>query len=77
MVFPILDQRIETRSKAECMFLNFLEGVKITSVGLKLDRPQLQHWLLFLEHNWFRSKDVSVVADLPVPMDYYCVYDSV
>ena len=21
----------------------FLEGVKITSVGLKLDRPQLQH----------------------------------
>ena len=32
------------------MFLIFLEGVKITSVGLKLDRPQLQHLLLFLEH---------------------------
>ena len=59
------------------MFLIFLEGVKITSVGLKLDRPQLQHWLLFLEHNRLRSEDLNVVAGLPVPMDYDCVYDSV
>ena len=60
------------------MFLIFLEGVKITSAGLKLDRPQLQHWLLFLEHNRLRSKDFkNVVAGLPVPVDYDCVYDSV
>ena len=62
------------------MFLIFLEGVKITSVGLKLDRPQLHHWLLFLEHNTInrrRSKDLNVVAGLPVPVDYDCVYDSV
>ena len=58
----------------------FLKGVKITSVGLKLDRPQLQHWLLFLEHNTanrLRCKDLNVVAGLPVPVDYDCVYDSV
>ena len=62
------------------MFLIFLEGVKITSVGLKLDRPQLQHWSLFLKHNTInrlRSKDLNVVAGLPVPVDYVCVYDSV
>ena len=60
------------------MFLIFLEGVKITSVGLKLNRPQLQHWLLFLEHNTIkRSKDLNVVAGLLVPLDYNCVYDSV
>ena len=62
------------------MFLIFLEGVKITSVGLKLGRPQLQNWLLFLEHNTInrlRSKDLNVVAGLPVPVDYDCVYDSV
>ena len=61
------------------MFLIFLEGVKITSVGLKLDRPQLQHWLLFLEHNTInrlRSKDLNVVAGLPVPVHYDCDYDS-
>ena len=58
------------------MFLIFLEGAKITSVGLKLDRPQLQHWLLFLEHNRLRSKDLNVAAGLLVPMDYDCVYDS-
>ena len=61
------------------MFLIFLEGVKINSVGLKLDRLQLQHWLLFLEHdtiNRLRSKDSNVVAGLPVPVDYDCVYDS-
>ena len=28
---------------------------EITSVGLKLDRPQLQHWLLFSGHNELRS----------------------
>ena len=61
------------------MFLNFLEGVKITSIGLKLVRPQLQHWLLFLEHDpgldlktctngsWIYN-DPLVVAGLPVPM---------
>ena len=54
----------------------FLEGVKITSVCLKLDRPQLQHWLLFLEHNRLRPKDLNVVAGLPVLMDYDRVYDS-
>ena len=62
------------------MFLIFLESVKITSVRLKLDRPQLQHWLLFVEHNAvdrLRSKDLNFVAGLPVPVDYDCVYDSV
>ena len=59
------------------MFLRFLGGVKINSVGLKLDRPQLQHWLLFSEHNTInrlRSKDLNVVADLHVPVDYDCVF---
>ena len=59
------------------MFLIFLEGVKITSVGLKLDRPQVQHWLLFLEHNRLTPKEVNVVAGLPVPLGYDCVNDSV
>ena len=44
------------------MVLIFLESVKITSVDLKLDRPQLQHWSLFLEHNRPRSKDLNVVG---------------
>ena len=44
------------------MFLIFLECVKITSVGLQLDRPHLKHWLLFLEHN--RSENSNVVACL-------------
>ena len=60
------------------MFLIFLESVKITSVGLKVDRPQLQHWLLFLEHNTInrlRPKDLNVITGLPVPVDYDCVYD--
>ena len=67
-------------TKLSCVFLIFLEGVKITSVGLKLDRPQLRHWLLFLEHNTIdrlRSKDLNVVAGLSVPVDYGCVHDSV
>ena len=51
------------------MFLIFLTCVKIASVGLKLDRPQLQHWLLFLEHNWPSPKsENSNVVGLPVPM---------
>ena len=53
------------------------EGIRITSVGLKLNGSQLQHWLLFIEHNRIGCKDVNVVAGLLVPMDYDCVYDSV
>ena len=51
------------------MFLIVLKCVKIVSVGLKLDRPQLQHWLLFLEHNWptLKSENSNVVG-LPVPI---------
>ena len=56
------------------MFLIFLECAKITSVGLKLDRSQLQHWLSFLEHN--KSENSNVVAGLPVPTGYDCVHDS-
>ena len=56
------------------MFLIFLECVKIMSVGLKLDRPQLQHWLLFLEHN--KPENSNAAAGLPVPLGYDCVYDS-
>ena len=58
------------------MFLIFLEGAKITSVGLKLDRPQLQQWLSFLEYNTInrlRPEDLNVVASLPVPVNYDCV----
>ena len=44
---------------------------------MKLDRPQLEHCLLFLEHDRIGSKDLNVVADVPVPMDFDCVYDSV
>ena len=58
------------------MFLIFLECVRITSVGLKLDRPQLQHRLLFLEHNRPRSENSNVVEGLPVTMGYDCVCDS-
>ena len=52
----------------------FLECVKTTSVGLKLDRPQLQHWLLLLEHS--RSENSNAAAGLLVPMSYDCVYGS-
>ena len=59
------------------MFLIFLKCVKIVSVGLKLDRPQLQHWLMFLEHSWSTPKsENSNVVGLPVPMGYDCVYAS-
>ena len=55
------------------MFLIFLKYVKIAFVGPKLDRPQLQHWLLFLEHNWLTPKsENSNVVGLSVPMDYDC-----
>ena len=59
------------------MFLIFLKCVKIASVGLKLDRPQLQQWLLFLEHNWpIPKSEDSDVVDLLVPMGYDCVFAS-
>ena len=58
------------------MSLIFLEFVKIISVGLKLDRLQLQRWVSFLERNSPRSVNSNVVAVLPVPMGYDCVYDS-
>ena len=83
MVYQVLDQRRlfwHTKekfgnTKRSWVFLIFLEGGKITSIGLKLDRPQLQHWLLFLEHNAInrrRSEDLNIVAGLPVPVDYDC-----
>ena len=56
------------------MFLIFLKYVKIVFVGLKLDRPQLQNWLLFSEHNWPTPKsENSSVVGLPVLMGYDCV----
>ena len=58
------------------MFLIFLDCVKITSTDIKLDRQQLQHWLLFLEHN--RSENADVAAGLPVavPIGYDYVYNT-
>ena len=72
MVYRVLDQRSlfwHTKekfrnTKRRWVFLSFLEVVKITSVGLKLDRPQLQYWLLFLEHNRLWSKDLLLQAYL-------------
>ena len=56
------------------MFLIFLECVKITAVGLKLDRPQLQYWLLFLEHNWPTPKsENSNVVGLP-QLQYWLLF---
>ena len=56
------------------MFLIFLKRVKIASVGIKLNRSQLQHGLLFLEHNWPTPiSENSNVVGLPVPMGYDCV----
>ena len=60
VVYRVLDQRRlfwHTKekfrnTKRSWVFLIFLKCVKIAFVGLKLDKPQLQHWLLFLEHNW-------------------------
>ena len=67
VVYRVLDQRRSfwhtnekfRNTNRSWVFLIFLEGVKITSVGLKLDRLQLQHWLLFLEHNRLRSEDLQ------------------
>ena len=55
------------------MFLIFLEWVKLTSIGIKLDRPHLQHWLLFLEHD--KSQKTQMLLHLPVPLGYDYVYD--
>ena len=40
---------------------------KIASIGLRLDSQQLQHWLLFQEHNWptDKSENSNVVGLLP------------
>ena len=47
--FETQKKNMETRS--EVVSLICLECVEIASFGLNLDRPQLQHWLLSLEHN--------------------------
>ena len=82
VVYRVLDQRRlfwHTKekfrnTKRNWVFLIFLKCVKIASVGLKLDRPQLQHWLLFSECNWPTPKsENSKVVGLPVPMGYDCV----
>ena len=52
------------------MFPISLECVKITSLGLKFNGPEL----LFVVHN--RSENSNVVAGLPAPMGYDCIYDS-
>ena len=44
-------ERKVQKHEAKLSVSNLFKCVKIASVGLKLDRPQLQHWLLFLEHN--------------------------
>ena len=72
VVYRVLDQRRlfwHTKekfrnTKRSWVLLIFLKGLKITSISLKLDRKQLQHWLLFSEHNRLRSKDLNVVAGL-------------
>ena len=64
--FDTRKKSLETRSEVKC--------VKLAFVGLKLDRPQLQNWLLFLEHNWPTPKsENSNVVGLPVPMGCDCV----
>ena len=57
-------------------FLIFLECVKITPLELKLDRPQLQQWLLMLCHNRPRSENTDAVAGLPIQKGYEWVHDS-
>ena len=51
-------------------FLIFLECVKITPLELKLDRPQLQQWLLMLYQNRPRSENTDAVAGLSIPVGY-------
>ena len=85
MVYRVLDQRRLfwhtkekfSNTKRSRVFLIFLEVVKITSVGLKLDKPQLQHWLLRLEHNGSENSNVVAVLPVPIGYDHDCVYDSV
>ena len=51
-------------------FRIFLECVKITPLELKLDRPQLQQWLLMLYHNGPRSENTDAIAGLSIPVGY-------
>ena len=57
-------QRKVQKHEANLSVSNFSGGVKITSIGLKLDRPQLQHWLLFLEHNKSQTTQILLQAYL-------------
>ena len=63
--------------KQSGVFLIFLECVKITPLELKLDRPQLQQWLLMLYHNRRRSENTDAVASLSIPMGYELINNSV
>ena len=84
LVYQVLDQRrlfCHTKekfrnTKGSCVFIIFLECVKIISVGVKHNRPQLQYWLLLLEHNTFQKQNSDVVAGLSVTLSYDCVYAS-
>ena len=61
--FDARKKSLETGSEAECF-----ERVKITSVGLKLDRLQLEHWLLFSNfRNINRCENENGIVGLPVP----------
>ena len=62
--------------KQSGIFLIFLECVKITPLELKLDRPQLQQWLLMLYHNRHRSENTDAVAGLSIPIGYKWIYNS-
>ena len=64
-----------TWSAAE-FFKFFLSVSKLPLLNLKLDRPQLQQWLLMLCHNRPRSENTDAVAGLPIPIGYEWVYDS-
>ena len=52
------------KKKFHFVLLIFLERVKRTSADPKLDRPQLQHWLLFLEHNKSQKAQMLLQAYL-------------
>ena len=62
--------------KQSGVFLIFLECAKITPLELKLDRPQLQQWLLMVCPNKPISENTDAVAGLPIPMGYEWVHDS-
>ena len=51
MEVTLIHERKVWKQEAKLSLSNFLERVKITSVALKLDRPQMEHRLLFLELN--------------------------